>query len=1526
VSNAVTVEDVQTSSGLVMTLNAADGPEVGFVRISNIVGGTLYKNDGTTVINDGDFITAAEGAAGLRFTPTANSFGTGSFDVQASTSSSTGGLGGGVVTSTVTVQAQADTPSITSTVTLEDTQSTSGLVISRNAVDGSEVSHYKITGITGGTLYKSDGTTVITNGDFITAAEGAAGLKFTPSANSISAGSVNVQASTSASDAGLGGGVITGTINVTPVADTPSVSNAVTVEDVQTSSGLVISRNASDTTEVTHFKITGITGGTLYKNDGTTVINDGDFITFAEGNAGLKFSFPPNVSGSGSFNVQASTAANDSGLGGSVATASITASAVNDAPVISGLDPSVTYAENFLNLFPQILNTATATISDIDSLDFDGGALSIVMSSASGSDFLSVRHQGNAAGQIGVSGATVSFGGVAFGTITSNGASGTALTIQFGSGVGTAQIQALLMNIQYQSTSDSPLATQNALVTLNDGDGGTSASAAIAVNITPQPDGDQTFTLILGVDTIYSAGGNDTFNTTTASLSSFDTIYGASGSDTLNFTNASTNVAADFANKYGIDVLAFNANGNTLVLDNDLIDRSDNGSSILLANGIYTITSLDTSAVNASNDVLIGGTGLVTLSAAGNRVVSADGVNTSITGGAGNDTIIGSTGNDTLNGAAGNDVLSGGSGNDTFNTATGDMTGGDTITGGSGNDILRFTNAINITNVSSFDNVSGIDAITLTGNGTALVVSDALIDGSDSGTEFDLLNGTFTLGSLNTSTLSSANRFYVGGTGTVTLAAGVNNVVYGRDGVNVTITGNTGNDSIIGGSGNDTLSGGAGNDTLQGGVGADSLNGGGGADVFYFASVAESDLSATDRITGFNTLENDLIDLRNLGFTGLQAGAAIGTVLGFTNDGADTTIVDAAGTFRLTLTGVYTMLQANVIFNSETLTPALDNLAGNSNANTFIAAASSISIGDVVAAGLGLDTLQIITAASGADALTPAKLASFTGIDIISFFVSGNVVTLNDTIIDNPDNGSSLELANGGFTITSLDVSAVSASNNVIIAGTGLVTLANVAGRVLGKDGVNTSITGGTAADTIIGGSGNDTLNGNTGNNRIEGGAGNDSLSAGNNNDTFVGGAGADTITSANGVDRFVYTAVTDSDFTASDRITDFSVGAGDLLDFTALAFTGIQAGAASGSVLGYTNNGVDTTIVDAAGTFRLILTGVIAPDANVLFAGSSFTLTASATDNFSGTTGSDNFTAAAANFQVGDTISGGTGTDALIFTSATTAGNAVTAAKLANVTGIDILRFNAGGNTVTLSDAFVDASDNGNSVILANAGNTITSLDVSALTGANLTYIGGTGAVTMTGASGRLAVLDGVAATIVGTAGGDTITGGSSNDTFTGGGGVDSLYGGAGNDRFNYTAAEFVSGETLVGGAGTDQVVFSTAATITGAELTNKSGIETFTFATAAAASITFSSGYTIDTGTTLTLTGPTGAFSFVANVSALGINTSMSGGSAADTLTGGQAMIHSLEVREATASAAVTAMTRLVRPSLISLPGIRC
>ncbi|BCM88813.1 hypothetical protein IAD21_00655 [Abditibacteriota bacterium] len=126
-----------------------------------------------------------------------------------------------------------------------------------------------------------------------------------------------------------------GTVNitVTAVADTPSVTNASTNEDTQTTSGLVITRNPADSTEVTHFKITNITNGTLYQNNGTTAISNGSFITYAQGNAGLKFTPNANFFGNGSFDVQASTSNANAGLGGSVVTATITVTSVNDAPV-----------------------------------------------------------------------------------------------------------------------------------------------------------------------------------------------------------------------------------------------------------------------------------------------------------------------------------------------------------------------------------------------------------------------------------------------------------------------------------------------------------------------------------------------------------------------------------------------------------------------------------------------------------------------------------------------------------------------------------------------------------------------------------------------------------------------------------------------------------------------------------------------------------------------------------------------------------------------------------------------------------------------------------------------------------------------------------------------------------------------------------------------------------------------------------------------------------------------------------------
>jgi probable HAF family extracellular repeat protein len=106
VTDATTTVGTQTNSGLVITPNAADAA-VAYFRISSITGGTLYLHDGTTPIHSGDFITAAQAAAGLRYTPSPNSTAQGSFLVQSSLTPNTAGLSPLISTAKITVTAAA---------------------------------------------------------------------------------------------------------------------------------------------------------------------------------------------------------------------------------------------------------------------------------------------------------------------------------------------------------------------------------------------------------------------------------------------------------------------------------------------------------------------------------------------------------------------------------------------------------------------------------------------------------------------------------------------------------------------------------------------------------------------------------------------------------------------------------------------------------------------------------------------------------------------------------------------------------------------------------------------------------------------------------------------------------------------------------------------------------------------------------------------------------------------------------------------------------------------------------------------------------------------------------------------------------------------------------------------------------------------------------------------------------------------------------------------------------------------------
>ena len=148
-------------------------------------------------------------------------------------------------------------------------------------------------------------------------------LSYTPVANAFGSAIITVNVF---DNGGTGNGGVntfsrTFTVTVDPVTDPPSVSPATTFVDVQTTSGLVVERNVVDGPEVTHFKISNVTNGTLFQQDGTTPIATSagnQFITYAQGTAGLKFTPASGFTGTASFEAQA--APDDSGAGLSPAT------------------------------------------------------------------------------------------------------------------------------------------------------------------------------------------------------------------------------------------------------------------------------------------------------------------------------------------------------------------------------------------------------------------------------------------------------------------------------------------------------------------------------------------------------------------------------------------------------------------------------------------------------------------------------------------------------------------------------------------------------------------------------------------------------------------------------------------------------------------------------------------------------------------------------------------------------------------------------------------------------------------------------------------------------------------------------------------------------------------------------------------------------------------------------------------------------------------------------------------------------
>lgn len=134
--------------------------------------------------------------------------------------------------------------------------------------------------------------------------------------------------------------------------------------------------------------------------------------------------------------------------------------------------------------------------------------------------------------------------------------------------------------------------------------------------------------------------------------------------------------------------------------------------------------------------------------------------------------------------------------------------------------------------------------------------------------------------------------------------------------------------------------------------------------------------------------------------------------------------------------------------------------------------------------------------------------------------------------------------------------------------------------RLYGEDGSDTLtgggetdyVNGGAGQDLLYGGIGNDRLFGMSGNDRLFGGdvavvdvAGNDDLFGGSGNDSLYGGAGLDIVDGGAGSDLLILGAGADAIVFArgsgSDRVADFSVVDGDILQLNANLLAGQTTG-----------------------------------------------------------------------------------------------------------------------------------------------------------------------------------------------------------------------------------------------------------------------------------------------------------------------------------------------------------------------------
>ncbi|MBI4695618.1 MAG: FG-GAP repeat protein [Gammaproteobacteria bacterium] len=283
----------------------------------------------------------------------------------------------------------------------------------------------------------------------------------------------------------------TATLTVTAVNDAPTISGPVTI-GFPTNSGNLAGRisladlDAGSGNLTVTFSADGGSTITFNTTAGLVVTNNGTGAvtlvgTLANLNAALAgtvtyfFTVPSTT-----LTVQVDDGGN-TGAGGAHSATQLVTILLAQPPAISDLaGNTLAYTEDTA---AQLIDQGTAATVTAGTNPFATLDVGITAGGTSAEDVLAIRNQGTGAGQIGVSGANVTYQGTTIGTFT-GGTAGTDLAVTFNGSATFTAVGALIHNITYQNTNTANPSTGTRTVhyTLSDDDGtNTSVDAQVTV-------------------------------------------------------------------------------------------------------------------------------------------------------------------------------------------------------------------------------------------------------------------------------------------------------------------------------------------------------------------------------------------------------------------------------------------------------------------------------------------------------------------------------------------------------------------------------------------------------------------------------------------------------------------------------------------------------------------------------------------------------------------------------------------------------------------------------------------------------------------------------------------------------------------------------------------------------------------------------------------------------------------------------------------------------------------------------------